>query len=110
MREKLEPLREGEERIEKDSSTVLNYQAELDDSQGEWKIKQLSPELIQECRDYQGSRVLLPTVWTREFRSAPCERLESARPLRRSDSSTLLSWTDSGGGVHSFLAKPLLLA
>jgi hypothetical protein len=109
VREKLEPLREGERRVEKDTPLVLNYQGLKDPAAlGQWCIKQLSPECVRNCREFNGSRVLHPTTWTREVRTAPCARLADEPILARSDSSSVMSWVDDAGVLHSFLSKPVL--
>nr|UJQ92753.1 MAG: putative RNA-dependent RNA polymerase [Narnaviridae sp.] len=107
VREKLEPLREGESRIEKESVSVLNYQASLNGRSGWWSIKTLSTEQVRGAREFTGSRVMSPTTWTREIRSAPCRRVDA---LVRSDSSSVMSWVDRWGCSHTFKTKPILLA
>jgi hypothetical protein len=107
VREKLEPLREGENRILKDSESVLNYQSALNGRSGWWSIKTLSTEHVRGAREFTGSRVLQPSSWTREIRSAPCRRVDE---LVRSDSSSVMSFVDKWGCSHTFNTKPILLA
>nr|UJQ92747.1 MAG: putative RNA-dependent RNA polymerase [Narnaviridae sp.] len=107
VREKLEPLREGETRIEKDSVSALNYQAEPNGRAARWGIKTLSAVDVRGAREFEGSRVMTPTTWTREIRTLPCRRVDA---LVRSDSSFVMSWTDRWGATHTFKTKPVMLS
>jgi hypothetical protein len=105
VREKLEPLREGEERIVTETNTLLNYQGLPTTDHGRWKIKGLDEECRRAIRVFQGREVLEPLSWTREVRSAPSSILDR---LERSDSSFIDEWIDDSGVAHSFLAKPIV--
>nr|UJQ92742.1 MAG: putative RNA-dependent RNA polymerase [Narnaviridae sp.] len=78
VRKKLEPLRENEERLTDNSVSLMNYQADFDRSQGEWKIRQLSKADVEGARNYKGSVVRNPLVHDEEIRVlVPDEELES---------------------------------
>nr|UJQ92715.1 MAG: RNA-dependent RNA polymerase [Narnaviridae sp.] len=107
IREKLEPLREGEERIEQDSSPLRNYQGPPTSANGEWKIKGLDSECRQAIREYRGPGVNRPLRWTREVRSAPSTILDR---LQRTDTTFVMNtWIDGEGQAHSFFSKPVLV-
>jgi hypothetical protein len=68
VRQKLEPLRENEQRWTLEPCSLMNYQAVRNDCNGEWKIRQLSAADKEAAREYQGSRVISPLEWHDELR------------------------------------------
>ena len=104
IREKMEPLREGEERIVADSCSLRNYQSLSTSDNGEWRIRGLDSECRKAIRAFHGKVVERPLYWTREIRSAPStviDRMVVEEPK-------LLTWVDCKGNEHSFFQKPVV--
>jgi hypothetical protein len=110
VRDKMEPLREGEKRIELVVNRPLNYQGASMETHDTWGITQLSPQDIIKAREYRGEKVLKPLYHNLEVRITQSEKAQFVQELYRSDSNSIMSWADSKGNVHSFLTKPLMLA
>jgi hypothetical protein len=100
VRNKLEPMREGEKRWTMPSSDLLNYQSEPDESQGQWKIQALDGDDVAASRKYSGSRVLEPLIWTEEVRER--QAVVELPKLYRTDTSTFLSYRDADGATIVF--------
>nr|UJQ92822.1 MAG: putative RNA-dependent RNA polymerase [Narnaviridae sp.] len=67
-RDRNEPEREFERKVEPVQGHLLNYTYPLDDEQGAWKIAYLSKGTLDACRSYEGSGILEPLVFNLEAR------------------------------------------
>nr|UJQ92690.1 MAG: putative RNA-dependent RNA polymerase [Narnaviridae sp.] len=118
VRPKLEPLREGEERISSDVRSLMNYQGPPTDDRGNWKVTHLSKDEREQVRKWKGPGMTQPFKFDKEIRIvrsrevacsdvgglvAPCqdvERVESdglVPPLRRTDSQFMATYRAPDG-------------
>jgi hypothetical protein len=103
----LEPLREGEERLEnQETRRLMNFQAPRDTfSQVTWRVKELSKTVLDFVRDYGGERISEPEEIRTEWRVVSLKKEEEEPtspknntpeeadvPLRRTDTDFVCDW------------------
>nr|UJQ92665.1 MAG: putative RNA-dependent RNA polymerase [Narnaviridae sp.] len=79
VRKRWEPCRENERELVPPAADLMNYQAEPDESVGQWKIAQLSASDRVLCRSYSGSRVISPLAWDDVLREQVSETFPEAK-------------------------------